>query len=76
MKGIDKIGKVFWKTVLSIYLDDKKLITEENIDEENFHQQILWKNTLIQYKQNTLFFPDWKRHGIEYMKDIIKDNEK
>ena len=57
MKGIDKIGKVFWKTVLSIYLDDKKLITEENIDEENFHQQILWKNTLIQYKQNILFFP-------------------
>ena len=20
-------------------------------------------------------FPDWKRHGIVYMKDIIKDNE-
>ena len=57
-------------------LDNKKLITEEDIDEENSHQQILWNNTLIQYKQNVLFFPDWKRHGIEYMIDIIKDNEK
>ena len=76
VKGIDKIGNVFWKTVLSTYLDNKKLITEEDIDEENFHQQILWNNTLIQYKQNVLFFPDWKRHGIEYMIDIIKDNEK
>ena len=79
MKGTDEIGFFFFgggKTVLSIYLDNKKLITEEDIDEENFHQQILWNNTLIQYKQTVLFFPDWKRHGIEYMKDIIKDDER
>ena len=23
-----------------------------------------------------MFFPDWKRHGVKYIKDIIKDNER
>ena len=36
----------------------------------------MWNNTFIQYKQNDLYFPDWKRHGTEYMKDIIRDNER
>ena len=31
---------------------------------------------MIQYKQNVSFFPDWKRHGVEYKKDITKDNER
>ena len=66
----------FLKTILRIYLDSKKLITEQDIDEENVHQQILWNNTLVQYKQNVIFLPDWKRYGIEYTIDIIKDNEK
>ena len=31
---------------------------------------------MIQYKYNLLFYPEWKRQGIEYIKDITKDNEK
>ena len=38
---------------------------EEDIGNENFHQQILWNHSLIQYKQKVLFFPDWKRHGVK-----------
>ena len=31
---------------------------------------------MIQHKHNLLFYPEWKRQGIEYIKDITKDNEK
>ena len=31
---------------------------------------------MIQYKHDLLFYPEWKRQGTEYIKDIIKDNEK
>ena len=36
----------------------------------------LWNTCLIQYKHDLLFYPEWKRKGIEYIKDITKDNEK
>ena len=36
----------------------------------------LWNTCLIQYKRDLLFYPEWKRKGIEYTKDITNDNEK
>ena len=76
VKGLDKIKNGFWKAVLCTYLDTGKLTTENEINSENVYFQQLWNNSLIQYKHNLLFYPEWKRQGIEYIKDITKDNEK
>ena len=50
--------------------------SENEINSGNVYFQQLWNNSLIQYKRNLLFYPEWKRQGIEYIKDITKDNEK
>ena len=76
VKGLDIIRNDFWKAVLCTYLDTGKLTTENEINSENVYFQQLWNNSLIQYKHNLLFYPEWKRQGIEYIKDITKDNEK
>ena len=70
VKGLDKIKNGFWKAVLCT------LTTDNEINSENVYFQQLWNNSLIQYKYNLLFYPQWKRQGIEYIKDITKDNEK
>jgi hypothetical protein len=75
VKGLDKIKSGFWKTVLCTFLDAGKLTTEDEIDSGNLLSQHLWNNSLIQYKHNLLFYPEWKRQGIEYIQDIIKENE-
>ena len=75
-KGLDKIRNCFWKAVLCTYLDTDKLSTEKEINSEKIYFQQLWNNSLIQYKHNLLFYPEWKRQNIEYIKDITKDNEK
>jgi len=62
-KGLDKIRSGFWKAVLCIYLDISKLTTKNEINSENGYFQQLWNNSLIQYKHNLLFYPEWKtRH--------------
>ena len=75
-KGLNKIRNGFWKVVLSTYLDTGKLTTKNEINSENVYFQKLWNNSLIQYKYNLLFYPEWKRQGIEYIKDITKDSER
>ena len=74
LKRLDTIRNSFWKAFLCTYLDTGKLTTENEINSENVYFQQLWNNSLIQY--NLLFYLEWKRQGIEYIKDITKDNEK
>ena len=76
VKGLDKFRNGFWKADLCTYLDTGKLTSKNEIDSENVYFQQLWNNSLIQYKHNLLFYTEWKRQGIEYIKDITKDNEK
>ena len=76
VKGLDKIRNGFCKAVLCTYLDTGKLTIENEIDSENVYFQKHWNNSLIQYKHHLLYYPEWKRQGIEYIKDITKDNEK
>ena len=75
-KGLDKTRNGFWKAVLCTYLDTGKLTTENEINSENVYFQQLLNNSLIHYKHILLFYPEGKRQGIEYIKDITKDNEK
>ena len=75
-KAVNRIQNDFWKDVLITYLTNKTLTTQDEINERNFHKQLLFNNTLIQYKTQVLFFPTWKRQGLERVRDIIHVQEK
>ena len=67
-KGLDKIKNGFWKAVLCTYLDTGKVTTEKEINSENVYFQQLWNNSLIQYKNNLLFYPNGKDKALNTLK--------
>ena len=75
LQGISKIKNEFWKRALSTYLNCKQEDTFENVQKQNFKDQLIWNNSLLKYKSNTLFFPRWKHAGIESVNDLINENE-
>ena len=74
-KQVETIQNEFWKNILITFLNCKSLITSNDINTQNFSNQLLFNNQLIMYKRNVLYFANWKRCGLEKVKDIINTNE-
>ena len=70
VKLLHDIENTFWKTVLTIYLQNKELETED-VTKDDFHNQLLFNNSLVQYRNKSLHLTTWKNKGLELVKDII-----
>ena len=70
------IKSPFWQEVLHNHLNSKTIMKEKDVRKERYQEQMLWNNSMIRYKGKVLFFPTWKRAGIEQMQDLIVEHEK
>ena len=61
--------------IVTTYLTYEEIFTLDQMNEKEFHQQPLWNNSLIQYKQHTLCFYSWQENGVLKVKDTMKENE-
>ena len=75
VKSLERIDNHFWKEVVSHYIESKDVLTHENITTTNFHDQLIFNNSLITYKGKTLFFQPWIDKGIEKIRQIVHPNE-
>lgn len=72
---IKLIHSEFWRAVLLAVIKSKELVKREDVNENNFSQQLLFNNSLVQYKNKTLYFKDWIKNGIERIQDMVNKNE-
>ena len=70
----------FW---LSLYIETLQqrltgsmIMKEKDVRKERYQEQMLWNNSMIQYKGKVLFFPTWKMAGIEQIQDLVVEHEK
>ena len=61
----DKINNPFWKKVLITHFKYKSLFFKNNINENNFCNQILLHNDNIKYRGKSLYFGSWIKAGLE-----------
>ena len=71
IKCFNTLQNDFWKEVITTYLDNKSRVTLEEVNCNNFLNQMLFNNNLITYKKKVLFFPKWQKRGLEQVKDVI-----
>ena len=69
-KGINLVRNDFWKAVLKSWLDNLKELNEHISNNTEFKSQILWNNTHLVHRNNTLFFKDWIEAGITKISDM------
>ena len=67
-KGLRLIKSVFWRDVLSAWLDSSQ---NKN---GSFLSTVIWNNDKITYRSSPLFFTDWLRNGVFRVTDICNGN--
>ena len=72
-KGLYLLKNKFWKTVLQVWLDNNAKFQSSN-DQIDIHSP-LFNNTLIKYKNKTIFISHCCRQSIVRVKDVIKDGK-
>ena len=69
--GIDNVTSVFWKRVLSSWIENKeKLKLFENDHFIQYINSSLWNNKFVRYRGNCLYFKDWSKASINFITDI------
>ena len=76
IKVLTEIENEFWKEILVTYLENKTLQKMDDVNCENYTNQMLFNNGLIMFKNKPLHFQHWIDKGIVYLKDIIHSQEK
>ena len=66
IKGLHLIKSVFWKSVLSTWVEvnSNENVVEDCIPSYKQEAQRLWNNNMISFKGKPLFFPQWVKAGI------------
>ena len=72
-KGIDLITNSFWKRILCTWLDRKHLLNSS--DDEIHINSCLFNNSLITYKNETIFIPRCCKKSIVNISDVIINGE-
>ena len=65
---------LFYKEVFVNFNNAKRLENVKNLSSTKFLLQPIWNNVLFTYKDKTLFFHNWVKSNILYVKDIFKDD--
>ena len=69
-KGLDEVNSYFWKEVLMTWLNyNKAPLGIQN------GCTLLWNNKNITCQGKVLFFKDWIKAGLIFVKDVYNDNE-
>lgn len=76
--GILKHFPKFYKQVFTCFnpYKDFKQNNDRSMNTESFLLQPILSNTSFNFKGKTLFFDEWIKSGILYVKDIFKENSK
>ena len=73
-QGLDLIPSQFWKNSLTVYLDTKKkIINDQKMLTPN---DGIFNNTFIRFKEKTLFIQRWIERGLSKIRHIISDSGK
>ena len=75
MKGLERIENAFWKEVIRNYVEIKTVLKHEDINSANFQNLPIFNNSLVTYKNKTLFFHTWIDKGVEQIKQVMHPNE-
>ena len=75
VRGIEYIKSIFWKNVLTTFIDNNDLKEMVDINENNFCSVKLFNNHILKYRNKVLFFNAWIRSNITLVKDIINFDE-
>ncbi len=69
-KGLDEIKSVFWKEVLISWLNNNKFPLGTQ-----WGCTLLWNNINVSCQGKVLFFKDWIKAGIMFVKDVYNNSE-
>ena len=72
--GIEKIKNQFWKEVLLVYLEKKRIYVNEEITKGTIGNQLIFNNSLIKYKGKVLHFQTWRQTGFHCIRDLIQND--
>ena len=77
IKGPHLIKSVFWKSVLSTWVEvnSNENVVEDCIPSHKQEAQRLWNNNMISFKGKPLFFPQWAKAGIYKLGHLFNEGE-
>ena len=65
---------LFYKEGICAYNKTKMIKDISRITSDEFLSLPIWKNNLLQFKTNPIYFTNWVKPGVLYTKDLYDDN--
>ena len=74
VKGACDIQNAFWKEVILVFLEKKHNYKMQEVMSNTVGNQVIFNNCLIKYRGQTLDFKQWRKRGVDRIKDICDNN--